>query len=189
MTWQSILKYGRSESGKFQENKVEELAELIAEFLDKNIEVIPYGGVNYNLNNASDIIEMAKIGLTKSWYAKNRKFDLERGEFMSDGRYNYFQTSVWRKFDLTAPNNLKLFMATMKQRGYDMDMFDVKGLLTQGSSKDSQQTDYTSQIKQTIQMLTRMNKPITKESIMYEIDMEESEWNDKYNKLLQERLQ
>ncbi len=183
MSWQSILKYGRSESGKFQENKVEELAHIIAELLDENIKVLTYDGINYNLNNANDIIEMAKIGLTKY-----RKYDLERGE-MSDERYDYFQTSEYRKFDLTAPNNLKLFMATMKQRGYDMNMFNVKGLLTQGSSKDSQQTDYTNQIKQTIQMLTRMNKPITKESIMYEIDMEESEWNDKYNKLLQERLQ
>ena len=173
MSWQSILKYGRSESGKFRENKVEELAELIADYLDRNIEVITYNGVNYNLNNANDIIEMAKIGLTR----------LQRnyGDF--------FQTYPWQQFDLTAPNNLKLFMSTMKQKGYDMDMFNVKGLLTQGSDNGNPQTDYTKSIKDAIQMLTRMNKPITKESIMYEIDMEESEWNDKYNKLLQETLQ
>lgn len=169
MSWQSILKRW-GDSGTFRRNVVEELAEMVAEFLDKNMEVVTYENINYNLNNANDIIEMAKIGLVKS---------------QREGIY----TSKYSKFDLTAPNNLKLFMATMKKKGYDMDMFNVKGLLTQGSSRDSPQTDYTNQIKQTIQMLTRMNKPITKESIMYEIDMEESEWNDKYNKLMQERLQ
>jgi hypothetical protein len=81
-------------------------------------------------------------------------------------------------------------MATMKKRGYDMKMFDVKGLLTQGSSSGSPYTrDYTTNIKDAIQMLTRMNKPVNKESVMYEADMEESEWNDKYDKLLEEKLQ
>ena len=170
MSWQSILKYGSGRDDIFQQNKVERLAEVIAELLDENIEVVTRNGINYNLNNANDIIEMAKNGLTKDYYDTQ-----------------VFQANKYRKFDLTAPNNLRLFLSTMKQKGYDMDMFNVKGLLTQSSSEDLQQIDYTNQIKQTIQMLTRMNKPITKESIMYEIDMEETEWNDKYNKLLQER--
>ena len=183
MTWMSILKISE-ENYKYNlriQNrgiayKVERFAEGLANLLGKNISKVTYTLGYYapkhlDLNNPNDLIFLAKTGVTMDG------IDLEK-----IGKDN--------GFDLTAPKNLKLFMATMKKRGYDMKMFDVKGLLTQGSSSGSpSQLDYTTNIKDAIQMLTRMNKPVNKESVMYEADMEESEWNDKYNKLIQEKLQ
>ena len=167
MSWMSVLKNATY--------KVEYFAEGLANLLDKNISKVTYTLGYYDpkyldLNNPNDLIFLAKTGV------RMNGIDLEKiGK--EDG------------FDLTNPSNFKYFISIMNKRGYKMDMFDVKGLLAQGSDSGNPQTDYTKSIKDAIQMLTRMNKPITKESIMYEIDMEESEWNDKYNKLLQERLQ
>ena len=110
---------------------------------------------DYDLNNPSDVIELSKVG--------------------------YFYP-----MDFDNPAQVTHFLKTMKVKGYDMEAFKSKGLLTQGSSKTSpQKVDYTDRIKETIRVLRNMNKPITEETIMYELDMEEGDWDDKYNELIQ----
>ena len=164
MSWQDILK------GVGSFNLTEIFADNIARLLDENITNIEleigYGTTSFNLNNSDDLIKLAKTGFYYSGYYW----------------YSFSPNSV----DLRKPELLKYFITAMKDKGYDMEMFDVKGLLTQGSSSEStSQTDYTNKIKDIVQMLTRMNKPVNKESIMYEADMKETEWNDKYDELLE----
>ena len=163
MSWQDILK------GVGSFNLVEIFADNIARLLDENITNIEleigYGTTSFNLNNSDDLIKLAKTGFNYTGYW-----------------YFFSPNSV----DLRKPELLKYFITAMKDKGYDMEMFDVKGLLTQGSSSEStSQTDYTNKIKDIVQMLTRMNKPVNKETIMYEADMKETEWNDKYDELLE----
>jgi hypothetical protein len=117
---------------------------------------------DYDLNNPSDVIELSKTG------------------------YDFFKGFGTYHMDFNNPAQVTHFLKTMKLKGYDMEAFKSKGLLTQGSSKTSpQKQNYTNRIKETIKVLRNMNKPITEETIMYELDMEEGDWDDKYNELIQ----
>ena len=173
MSWQDILKVKPLLSGS---QKDLEEADMFADFIRDLLEgrthhfdrwsksAAGWGDFklaeDYDLNNPNDIIEISNLVKDKGW-----------------DRYGYMNFSN--------PAQVTQFVKAMKARGYDMEAFKSKGLLTQGSSKTSpQKQDYTNRIKETIKVLRNMNKPITEETIMYELDMEEGDWDDKYNELI-----
>ena len=78
----------------------------------------------------------------------------------------------------------------MKLSGYNIDSFETAGLITEVSSGGQPpQYDYTDRIKEVIKILKNMNKPITQEIIMHQLDMEEDEWDEKYDKIMREESQ
>ena len=169
MSWKSILKISLLDA-----RKIEWFSKGLLDLLDRGFSKINYT-LGYHkpkqldLNNPNDLIFLAKTGVT-----------------LLDSKGNLQHTGSEDKgFDLTNLSNLNYFISIMKKGGYDMEMFNTKGLLTQGSSGGTSQMDYTRKIKDAVNMLTRMNKPITKESVMYETDMEENQWDEKYDKLLE----
>ena len=164
LSWQDILKVAPPLSSSQQQlEDADKFADLIRDLLEGRLYRFGNGKAteDYDLNNPNDIIEISKI--RNSW----RDTDLGNMDFDN-------------------PAQVTHFLKAMKARGYDMESFKSKGLLTQGSSKTSpQKQDYTNRIKETIKVLRNMNKPITEETIMYELDMEEGDWDDKYNELIQ----
>ena len=62
----------------------------------------------------------------------------------------------------------------------------VKGLLPQEATGNGGDVDLTPKIKQVIQMLKHMNKPITQESVLDELGLDEQTWKEEYNELLRE---
>tara|TARA_R100001463_G_scaffold88622_1_gene143377 strand:+ start:2452 stop:3066 length:615 start_codon:yes stop_codon:yes gene_type:complete len=81
--------------------------------------------------------------------------------------------------------HLQYFITVMKTHGYNMEEFKkVKGLLSQEANSGGGDVDLTPKIKQVIQMFKHMNKPITQESVMEELDLDEKSWKDEYDKLL-----
>ena len=179
MTWFDVLKYtyrkDREDIFNRQEyTKIEYFARHLKRYLDKG--ETKYGHYKkpvwgeprlikeYDLSNPNDIIKLAKIGMD--------------GNEMSD--WNYFHGEL----DLTNEKNLKFFLLMMKEHGYDMEEFNAAGLLQENVSGNPTKEDYSNKIKTVIQMLKSMNKPINKETIMYELDMDENQWEEKYDKLL-----
>ena len=166
--WQDILKVKPSLSGSQMDlEDADKFADFIRDLLeDRSTYVLELlSEKDYDLNNPNDIIEISNLINDKGW----------------SWRYNY-RTGIVH-FD--NPAQVTHFLKAMKARGYNMEAFKSKGLLTQGSSKTSpQKQDYTNRIKETIKVLRNMNKPITEETIMYELDMEEGDWDDKYNELI-----
>ena len=180
--WQDILKVKPLLSGSQKDlEDADKFADLIRDLLEGRTHHFDryskrvgnsgkdWWGVNllakdYDLNNPNDIIEISN---------KIEDWDID-GDF----KFGYV--------DFDNPAQVTHFLKAMKARGYNMEAFKSKGLLTQGSSKTSpQKQDYTNRIKETIKVLRNMNKPITEETIMYELDMEEGDWDDKYNELIQ----
>lgn len=90
------------------------------------------------------------------------------------------------RFDgLDLNKHLQYFITVMKTYGYNMEEFKkVKGLLPQEATSGGGDVDLTPKIKQVIQMFKHMNKPITQESVMEELDLDEKNWKDEYDKLL-----
>jgi len=81
--------------------------------------------------------------------------------------------------------HLQYFITVMKTYGYNMEEFKkVKGLLPQEANSGGGDVDLTSKIKDAVRMLKHMNKPITKESVMEELELDEKNWKDEYDKLL-----
>ena len=92
--------------------------------------------------------------------------------------------------DFNSPFHVKTFLKMMKLSGYNIDSFETAGLITEVSSGgQSPQYDYTDRIKEVIKILKNMNKPITQEIIMHQLDMEEDEWDEKYDKIMREESQ
>ena len=164
MSWQDILKVKPYVSASQKDLEVaDKFADFIRDLLEgrRTYTLKWLSEKDYDLNNPNDIIEISNLVKDKGW----------------DGH------EIWMNF--SNPAQVTQFVKAMKARGYDMEAFKSKGLLTQGSSKTSpQKQDYTNRIKETIKVLRNMNKPITEETIMYELDMEEGDWDDKYNELI-----
>ena len=93
-----------------------------------------------------------------------------------------------RKYDgLDLNEHLQYFIAVMKTYGYNMEEFkNVKGLLPQEATGSGGDIDLTSKIKDAVKMLKHMNKPITKESVLDELEIDERMWKEEYDKLLRE---
>ena len=170
MSWQDILKVKPYVSASQKDLEVaDKFADFIRDLLEgrRTYTLKWLSEKDYDLNNPNDIIEISNLVKDKAIHDEHHRWD----------RYGYV--------DFDNPAQVTHFLKAMKARGYNMEAFKSKGLLTQGSSKTSpQKVDYTDRIKETIKVLRHMNKPITEETIMYELDMEEGDWDDKYNELI-----
>lgn len=181
MSWFDVLKYTYRGSknrvdvyNRGEYKKIESFAYHLNTYLDKgetkyrHYKHYRIGGKSefikeYDLTNPNDIIELAKVSFP-------------HGEYAFDIPYN--------GIDLTIERNLKYFLLMMGEHGYDMEGFNAAGLLQENVSGNPTKEDYSNKIKTVIQMLKSMNKPINKETIMYELDMDENQWEEKYDKLL-----
>ena len=92
------------------------------------------------------------------------------------------------RFDgLDLNKHLQYFITVMKTYGYNMEEFKkVKGLLPQEATGNGGDVDLTPKIKDAVKMLKHMNKPITQESVLDELGLDEQTWKEEYNELLRE---
>jgi len=90
--------------------------------------------------------------------------------------------------NLQDPSILRHFLVEMQTSfNWDMEIFgNIKGLLPQEATSGGGDVDLTPKIKQVIQMLKHMNKPITQESVLDELGLDEQTWKEEYNELLRE---
>ena len=129
-------------------------------------------------------------------YESEDWFDAKIGE--KEGNYYQFMLEViskpenfleaakiFGKLDIDNPQVLEKVLSELSRIGIQMDSFpDIKGLLPEKAESSTHSgEDYTNKIREIIRMYKSMNKPITQESIMEELDMKE--WSDKYDNLLQ----
>jgi hypothetical protein len=93
-----------------------------------------------------------------------------------------------KKLDINLhdPFILRIFLTKMKERGWDMKEFEnIKGLLPQEAAGGDSSVDLTPKIKEAVKMFKHMNKPITQESILDELELDERMWKDEYDELLE----
>ena len=90
--------------------------------------------------------------------------------------------------NLQDPSILRHFLVEMQTSfNWDMEIFEnIKGLLPQEATGSEGDVDLTPKIKQVIQMFKHMNKPITQESVLDELGLDEQTWKEEYDKLLRE---
>ena len=93
-----------------------------------------------------------------------------------------------KKLDINLhdPFILRIFLTKMKEREWGMKEFEnIKGLLPQEATSGDSPVDLTPKIKEAVKMFKHMNKPITQESILDELELDERMWKDEYDELLE----
>jgi len=178
MGWKDVLKTNILTTDMLME--VENFANLVINILEKNW---------YETDKVSYLIRKFVNGLSPYDHDPldmNNPQDIVRlsNKFNRYGGYNRIQ------MDFNDPKQVNHFLKTMKDEGYNMVSFKTKGLLTESSSGGQPiREDYTVRVKEVIKILKNMNKPITQEIIMHQLDMEEDEWDEKYDKIMREESQ
>ena len=213
MSWEDILKKKRGpkvepwrDTGEQEVNyaSIEKFTNLVVDILEKKDIKSIYGDnideyirkENFDMNKPQDIVRLSE-GINKE---KRKDWTDNPANFWRDtggSVYNRMKKPGSRFYgenvgnmDFKSSVHVKTFLKMMEESGYNIDSFETAGLITEVSSGgQSPQYDYTDRIKEVIKILKNMNKPITQEIIMHQLDMEEDEWDEKYDKIMREESQ
>tara|TARA_R110002020_G_C16293867_1_gene772639 strand:- start:1979 stop:2668 length:690 start_codon:yes stop_codon:yes gene_type:complete len=214
-----VYKWQDTEEQTVNPASIEKFANLVIDILEKKDIKSIYGDNideyiregNFDMNNPKDIVRLSE-GVnkenSKSWRDNLENFRERTGRWGmrvrgSQPKYEWKRKPASRFYgenvgnmDFNSPFHVKTFLKMMKVSGYDIDSFETTGLITEVSSGGhipryfpNPQYDYTDRIKEVIKILKNMNKPITQEIIMHQLDMEEDEWDEKYDKIIREESQ